>query len=90
MLIKVQEAYRTLSGLGQKRKSGHTIIKAKCTEQSENTKSCKGNRASNKGRPIRIILLNGDYNKPGGSVQMCLESTDASPDYYTQPKFKSP
>lgn len=48
MLIKVQEAYRTLSGLGQKRKSpGHTIIKAKCTEQSENTKSCKGKRASN-------------------------------------------
>lgn len=49
LIVQVQEAYTTLSGLDQKRKSKHV-------ETRKNTKRCKGKgQLTHKVRPIRIM-----------------------------------
>jgi len=49
MPINIQEAYRTLNRLGQKRNSSHHIIvkTPKAKKQRKNIKSSKGKRSSN-------------------------------------------
>jgi hypothetical protein len=41
----------------------------KCTEQRENIKSCKGKCPSNIQKPIRITLLNRDYESQKSVVR---------------------
>jgi hypothetical protein len=56
--MNIQEAYRTLNSLEQKRYSTHHIIikTKKCTKQRMNIKSSKGKgQVTYKSRPIKII-----------------------------------
>ena len=57
MAINIQEAYRTLNRLDQKKVIlTYNYQNTKCMEHRNNIKSCKGQKLSNvKGRPISII-----------------------------------